>query len=751
MSCDRSIQCRLQLDSRRLPRRRSRAPYRFSGKFSVRAPSPRLPPARDDRARRVCDDGALSGPAFCSPGACSVRHGSIQCSQPAAAGRSSCDDSEYRLAKTRCRKPGKRRRARLRHWKLYRRRSGASAPRSPLALSVYFYVPFRAMIDARLARRNAADRSPHLRAAVRRCGAASALTIAQMIDRLNDLGYAHRARVEDSRANSPSAATPWRAHAARRRPQGRVVRVVFGARPRHRPASRPTIDRVELPGTKRTRLDAVHARRPAPHRARARRAREAPRRAARAIPQRMVQAVLAIEDRRFYDHPGIDPIGIVGAVDRPTSSAASKYLRGGSTITQQLVQQHLPQLDWGPRRRRRRRKRKLTEWFMSIALERAAVEGPDPRAVPERRVARPARIVRHPRRAGSGAAVLRQGRQQRLARRSGDDRRRHPVAVARCRRSTTRSAAKERRNVVLQAMADAGYISAGRRRPRRRTSRCSVVQRALDAEAPYFVDYVEPGAAGAVPGDDDDRRGRRLHDARPAPAALAQDAVRDGLTHGRRAAARKRKRQQAAGGADRRRSAHRRDPRARRRPLLQPVAVQPRDRRAAPAGIGVQAVRLSRRVRAGAAPKGAPTSRRPRSSIDEPTTFEFDDQTWTPANYDGRVRRPDHAAPRARALAQPRDDQGRARRPATTRSRRCGRSSASARRRRPYPSIALGVFEATPFEIATAYTLFPNGGTIRPLRAIAAHRQRRQGRADRTIAGAANDRAARTRRSSSPT
>jgi len=37
---------------------------------------------------------------------------------------------------------------------------------------------------------------------------------------------------------------------------------------------------------------------------------------------------------------------------------------------------------------------------------------------------------------------------------------------------------------------------------------------------------------------------------------------------------------------------------------------------------------------------------------------------------------------------------------------------------RPYPSIALGVFEATPFEIATAYTLFPNGGTIKPLHAI---------------------------------
>ena len=42
---------------------------------------------------------------------------------------------------------------------------------------------------------------------------------------------------------------------------------------------------------------------------------------------------------------------------------------------------------------------------------------------------------------------------------------------------------------------------------------------------------------------------------------------------------------------------------------------------------------------------------------------------------------------------------------------------------RRYPSIALGVFEATPFEIATAYTVFPNGGTIRPLRAHRAHRR----------------------------
>ena len=38
---------------------------------------------------------------------------------------------------------------------------------------------------------------------------------------------------------------------------------------------------------------------------------------------------------------------------------------------------------------------------------------------------------------------------------------------------------------------------------------------------------------------------------------------------------------------------------------------------------------------------------------------------------------------------------------------------------RAYPSITLGVFEASPFEIATAYTIFPNGGVLRPLRVLA--------------------------------
>lgn len=47
------------------------------------------------------------------------------------------------------------------------------------------------------------------------------------------------------------------------------------------------------------------------------------------------KALLATEDRRFYDHPGIDPIGLARALW--TNIAAGGIRQGGSTITQQLA------------------------------------------------------------------------------------------------------------------------------------------------------------------------------------------------------------------------------------------------------------------------------------------------------------------------------------------------------------------------------------------------------------------------------
>jgi penicillin-binding protein 1A len=51
------------------------------------------------------------------------------------------------------------------------------------------------------------------------------------------------------------------------------------------------------------------------------------------LPKYVPQAFIAIEDQRFYQHDGVDLIGIAGAI----KDAVSGNIRGASTITQQLV------------------------------------------------------------------------------------------------------------------------------------------------------------------------------------------------------------------------------------------------------------------------------------------------------------------------------------------------------------------------------------------------------------------------------
>jgi penicillin-binding protein 1A len=49
----------------------------------------------------------------------------------------------------------------------------------------------------------------------------------------------------------------------------------------------------------------------------------------------MIDAILAVEDRRFFHHSGVDPIRIVGAALK--NARAGRIVEGGSTITQQLA------------------------------------------------------------------------------------------------------------------------------------------------------------------------------------------------------------------------------------------------------------------------------------------------------------------------------------------------------------------------------------------------------------------------------
>lgn len=56
------------------------------------------------------------------------------------------------------------------------------------------------------------------------------------------------------------------------------------------------------------------------------------------IPQYMQDAVIAIEDERFYQHDGVDARGFARAV---YSTLSGKSLQGGSTITQQLIKNNV--------------------------------------------------------------------------------------------------------------------------------------------------------------------------------------------------------------------------------------------------------------------------------------------------------------------------------------------------------------------------------------------------------------------------
>ncbi|MFN7174891.1 MAG: transglycosylase domain-containing protein, partial [Thermaurantiacus tibetensis] len=57
------------------------------------------------------------------------------------------------------------------------------------------------------------------------------------------------------------------------------------------------------------------------------------------IPPHMVDAMIAVEDRRFHWHPGVDPVGTARAF--LANLRAGRTVQGGSTITQQLVRARL--------------------------------------------------------------------------------------------------------------------------------------------------------------------------------------------------------------------------------------------------------------------------------------------------------------------------------------------------------------------------------------------------------------------------
>jgi penicillin-binding protein 1A len=79
------------------------------------------------------------------------------------------------------------------------------------------------------------------------------------------------------------------------------------------------------------------------------------------LPPYLPKAFIAIEDRRFYDHFGIDPVGIGRAVMRNLNRGG--VTQGGSTLTQQLAKNLFLTQE-------RTASRKIQEAILALWLER---------------------------------------------------------------------------------------------------------------------------------------------------------------------------------------------------------------------------------------------------------------------------------------------------------------------------------------------------------------------------------------------
>jgi penicillin-binding protein 1B len=590
-----------------------------------------------------------------------------------------------------------------------------------LGAVIYLYVSYGRIIDARL-HGERARALPRIFARPLTLQAGQNMSLTELVARLNDVGYAQRSRVE--RAGDFAIDRSSVVLLSRGGDQaGKVVTVSFPEPPvvRKKTAKPPppppqrivkiqaqarTIERVTLDAPLLTAMMTG--------------SREKRRRVALdTIPPRMREAVLAIEDRRFYYHPGVDPIRMVGAVltnvfgDRP-------YLVGGSTITQQLSRNFFltEQMQIEQQTRQRSYGRKILEQFMAIILETKATKDEilelylndvylgNRGSFALHGVAEAAKIYfsKDVRNLTLSEAALIAGIIQSPWNHSpfnNPDR------------------ARDRRNVVLRAMVDADYITSDAA-ARAQKEPIAVVARAVDNEAPYFVDYVGDALDTAFPGAV----------SRPGPLDIyttldlnlqryAQEAVSAGIA-----------------SVDSILSRRKRGPRRVAQAAL--VAIDPRSGEIL-AFIGGRSYNQSQFNRAAAARRQVGSTFKPfvylaafekaadeGSDItpativyDEPTTWSFDNQEWTPKNYDGEY---DGAITLRRALAMSRnvaavkvaEQTGYDRVVSLWKKAQVG----VADQVKPYPSVALGIVELTPLEIAEAYTVFPNRGTLKKLRSI---------------------------------
>ena len=238
------------------------------------------------------------------------------------------------------------------------------------------------------------------------------------------------------------------------------------------------------------------------------------------IPPRMVQAVLAAEDNRFYEHGAIDVRGILRALVR--NVAAGRVVEGGSTLTQQLMKNFFltEERTFG---------RKARELAMAVVAEHRYTKD---------------QILEHyvneiylGQSGAKGIFGVAEAAQFYFGRQLADLTIGETALVAGLIRAPNATSpfrspqrARARRDVVVGAMQEHGAITAAEADAARAEPLALRPYVADRTNAPYFVDAVRRQLQTAYPPEALTAEGLRIFTSLDAELqAAAEDAVRDGL------------------------------------------------------------------------------------------------------------------------------------------------------------------------------------------------------------------------------
>ena len=413
------------------------------------------------------------------------------------------------------------------------------------------------------------------------------------------------------------------------------------------------------------------------------------------IPPVLIQAILAIEDRRFFEHSGVDVWGVGRAFLRWSTSGSLKFSQGGSTITQQLVKNTYLTPE-------KTLQRKFNEVMIAVALEQRLSKQDifalycnevylgQRNGVGVRGVAQAARVFfgKELKDISLAEAATIAGMIQSPARYAPD---RHP------------DVARERRDTVIAAMTNQGLVDAETSRAERAIPvNVAAFEGSRNELAPYYVDAVNRAMDRVQTGSEPDAEQmiRIETTIDPDLQTAAENALRQQLEllekSGRRKA-------QAEGAM---------------------VALDPHTGRVL-AMVGGRSYAESQLNRATDAKRQPGSVFKPfvyaaafESGIsplstyqDAPQTFEYDHTKYSPSNY-GRAYSMHDVLLRdglVRSLNVVTVDLA-----MRTGLTRVAATAARFGLPRPeaYPSIALGTAEATPLQMAAAYSVFANGGTM---------------------------------------